>query len=60
MPSYPYPNRLQMAVDLNCKPSEIVEKLVDVPQAYLARVIGKSGSNIKEIESKFKVRCDVL
>ena len=52
--------KLQMAVDLDCKPSDIEEKFVDVPQSHLARVIGKGGSNIKEIESSCKVKCDVL
>ena len=53
-------DKLQMAVNLGCKPSEIAEKFVDVPKSLLPKVIGKGGSNIKEVESNFKVRCDVM
>ena len=51
--------RLQLAVRLGCKPSDIVERYVSANEVTMPRVIGKARSNMNQLEQTFKVICEV-
>lgn len=48
-------NRVRIAGKLQCSTQDIIEQTFVVPEEAIARVIGKKGQNLKQIETDFSV-----